>query len=67
MVHVLQLGTDGEHQFYPLFLGHFFVDADLADGIDNAYALVDDAYINVIALVVQGHGYRIYWRVTDLR
>ena len=66
MVHLLQLRTDGKHQFYALFLGHLRVDAYLTDSVDNAYAAVDDVHIDIIAVPVQGNGNSIDWSLANL-
>lgn len=55
MVHLFELRTNGEYQFYTLLLGHLLVNAYLPNGVDDAYALVDDADIDVIAFIVQCH------------
>ena len=66
MVHRLELRTDGEHEGDALLLGHLLVKAYLADGVDDAHALGEDADIDVVALLVKSHGNGVGRSLADL-
>ena len=65
-VHLLQLGSYGKDQLDSLPLRHLLVYANLANGIHDTKALVDDTHIDVVSLVMKPHGYGIDRRITYL-
>jgi hypothetical protein len=65
-VHLLQLWTDGKHQFYTLFFRHLRIDAHLSNGVHDTYALVDDIHIDVIPVMMKSNSNGVDWCITYL-